>query len=420
MSLSIVEFGRQLARALGSGTNAARLAKQEAAVVEFAVKHRRLRVMAPLSRWAVAGVLIASAGSLTLYVALGGPDGAKESSHNRPNGSSDADGAGHRWINLADGSRLEVGSDAEVQVLEQAEVRVRLVSGKVNVQVAKRQDRDWVLVAGPYRVAVLGTQFDVSFDAQSEDFEVEVTEGLVRVFGRDLPNDGLSLQPGQRYASGGAADPSPPDPSSLESGPADDDVDQELDSVVRQRTASATTPHARPFNMGSGSEQPSGLDAPTPTWRRSCAAGRYAEAFPPGNIENLQRLLDQSREGELLQLANCLRYASRSAEAERALSKLRERFPGSSGASLASYHLARLSQRSAKTDQAIRWFATYLTESPNGQLAASARAELVRLWVHTGNTARARAAARDYLRHHPSGSFAGDARQLLDRPTTSQ
>lgn len=421
MSVSIVEFGRQVARALGSGTNAARLARQEAAVVEYAIKRSRNGLTAPLRRWAVAGTLTAAAISLTLYLGLGKLGGALGVHPHPGSETNNADRSDHQWINLADGSRLGVASDAEVQVLEQTNARVRLVSGKVKVQVAKQHGEDWVLVAGPYRVAVIGTQFDVAFDARSEGFEVRVTEGLVRVFGGDLPNDGLSLQGGQRYANSRTVEPSPTAPSPVELAPPEvaDAVTQEPNPVMRQSPVSAPSPGARALESGPHRDDGAGLEAASPTWRQSCAAGRYGEAFPPGSIENFQGLLDQSLEGELLQLANCLRYAGRSSEAERTLSNLRARFPGSPGASLASYHLARLSQRNAKAELAIRWFATYLKESPSGQLAASARAELVRLWVQQGNTAKAHAAARDYLRHHPRGSFAGQAEELLDRPATS-
>ncbi len=412
MSPSIVEFGRQVARALGSGTNAARLAKQEAAVVAYARERRRVGLTWPLTRWAMASILTASLVALAVYLGVRGPRGAEGLHQNSGGEATSADVAGRRWIALADGSRLGVDSDAEVQVLEQADVRVRLVTGQVNVQVTKQQGQDWVLVAGPYRVAVLGTRFDVAFDAQSEGFEVKVMEGLVRVFGGELPDEGLSLQEGQGYASGRGLEPSlvgpaPSDGSTVSRDPA---------AVVEQPTASVQAPTPQPLNVEANPDV--GHESATPTWRPACAAGRYADAFAPGTIENLQALLEQSLEGELLQLANCLRYAGRSSEAGRALSKLRERFPGSPGAILASYHLARLFQREAKVEAAMQWFATYLTESPKGQLAASARAELVRLWVQQGNMARARAVARDYLRLHPAGSFAGQARELLDRAAT--
>lgn len=413
MSVSIVEFGRQVARALGSGVTQNRLTKQETAIVEFAVRRRRWWTIAPAWRWAWASMLVLSTAGIALYLGIAGVPSDETTRHvgTDANGSVLTSPSGLRWLDLADGSRLAAGTETQVEVLDQPDVRVRLLSGQVNVKVAKQHERDWVLLAGPYRVAVVGTQFDVSFDAQSEGFEVRVTEGLVRVFGGDLPSAGLSLREGQVYASGESIAPGAPEASS---GAAAESVGP--DSHVVPVSPPTTQPHPSKLI-----ETPKGsLEQTSASWQQSCASGRYGEAFPPGNIENFQALLEQSAEGPLLQLANCLRYAGRGSDAKRALSRLRDRFPRSPGAILASYHLARLSQRESNTEASIRWFETYLTESPRGQLAAGARAELVRLWLKQGNTARARTAAHDYLRLHPTGSFAGQAQEVLDSVAASK
>lgn len=413
MSISIVEFGRQVARALGNGINENRLTHQEAAVVEFALRRQRRWTSAPGWQWAAASMLLLCAAGVALYLGIDEQPDNEASLQHRPEGigSGAAPSSGLRWLDLADGSRLGADPQTHVEVLEQPDVRVRLISGQVNVKVAKQHDRDWVLLAGPYRIAVVGTQFDVSFDAQSEGFEVRVTEGLVRVFGGDLPTTGLSLREGQVYASGDSIAPAAAEVSSgVTVEPAG------RDSEVTHSLPSKAQPHpTKLLDVSKDAVEATSLD-----WQQSCASGRYSEAFPPGNIENFQGLLEQSAEGQLLQLANCLRYAGRSPDAKRALSRLRERFPRSPGAILASYHLARLSQRESNTEAATRWFETYLAESPRGQLAAGARAELVRLWLKQGNTTRARTAAQDYLRLHPTGSFASQAQEVLDSAAASK
>lgn len=397
MSISIVEFGRQVARALGSGAHATRLAKQEAAVVAYALRKNRNWLTMPRMRWLATGALGATA-AVGLYLTSSMTDHDDAPNPNAPlerHGGS-AEYSGRRWFELKDGSQLAADGDAKLEVLDQDDVRVRLFSGQVNVRVTKQRDRDWVLVAGPYRVAVVGTQFDVSFDAKGRRFAVRVTEGLVRVFGAELPSEGLSLQGGQEYA----IDQALVTGASLPDGGVSPEAEPKPKVGTSAENAAATiSPQA-----ASG--------APAATWRQACAAGRYAEAFTQ-DTEQLPRLLEQSSEGELLEFANCLRYAGRSTDAERALLKLRDRFPRSRGAILSSYHLARLSQRKGKNDAARQWFETYLAESPKGQLAASARAELVRLWLEQGNIPRARAGAREYLRKHPHGSFAPQATDLL-------
>lgn len=407
MSISIVEFGRQVARALGNGTHASRLAKQEAAVVAYALRGNRKWWNLPQVRWISVSTLGVATAGVGLYLALGSPHQNQSSTQPRDSLASSALSTGHRAFDLDDGSRLTAANDAELELVGQPDVRVRLISGEVNVHVTKQHGRDWILVAGRYRVAVVGTQFDVSFDAASQRFAVRVTEGLVRVFGADLPTEGLSLRAGQGYASDHAVETSSSQP--------DDEASPQPEPQV------APTVNTTPAVAGADApaSPPPSLAAPTETWRQACAAGRYDQAFTR-NIDNLAHVLDQAPEGELLEFANCLRYAGRSTEAERALLKLRDRFPRSRGAILSSYHLARLSQRKGNDDAALRWFETYLAESPKGQLAASARAEVVRLWLAKGNTARARAAARDYLLHHPRGNFASQAKDLLGRSATNR
>lgn len=405
MTISIEEFGRHVARALGSGTQATRLAKQEAAVAAYALRQQRRWSSVPPFRWLAMGTLGVAVAGAGLYLTLG--SAPRQSPSALLAGSGLANGL--RAFELDDGSQLTAQPGARLEIVDQPDVRVRLISGDVNVHVTKQHARDWILIAGPYRVAVIGTQFDVSFDAASQHFSVRVKEGLVRVFGSDLPSEGMSLHADQEYTTGAR--------SALAEPPSSDG-----DAGTKPASELLTPlPAARPTSASVGADlpdSPPAAAASTSSWRQACAAGKYDQAFTHG-VDGLPQVLDRSSEGELLEFANCLRYAGRSAEAERALLKLRDRFPRSRGAILSSYHLARLSQRKGGRDAAIRWFETYLTESPQGQLAANARAELVRLYSQRGNSARARAAAREYLRHHPRGSFASQAEELLGRSATN-
>lgn len=411
MSISSNEFGQQVARALGSGANAARLAKQETAVVEFARQHRRSRLPWVVRSWAgVAALAVASAAIVLVAVMAWRQTDAPQLVAHAPQASlSESLAAGPpQVIDLTDGSRLTVARGAEVRIVEQSTVKVVLVSGRVSVKVAKQHGSDWELFAGPYRIAVVGTQFDVAFDAVSEGFEVRVKEGLVRVFGRDLPQEGLFLREGQVYAS---------DRSTTSDLASSDGLTNALPSES-QAGAQSVVPVPSVRHVSAETQKTNATveaKGTLPMWRQACAAGQYKDAFSAGALEDFQVLLDSSSQAELLQLANCLRYGGRSREAERALLRLRERFPGTTSAVLSSYHLARLFQRAGRKGAAIQWFQTYLEESPRGELAASARAELVHLWVERGNMSRARAAADEYLRFHPSGNFAGQATELLER-----
>lgn len=411
MSISIVEFGRQVARALGSGASAARLARQEEAIVAFARRKQSRRTLAAWLRWSLGTATACAALGWGIYFVGSRADLSRPAAEASDPQHNALDAFGQRWVALSDGSRLAVGDSARVEVLDRPDARVRLVTGEVNVEVVKQSDRDWVLLAGPYRIAVLGTRFHVAFDRGSEAFEVRVKEGLVRVFGRDLPAGGLNLRAGQAYVSDQLNGPT--------SATMDGGVSSEH-SVDAADSTSKVGAGARAANSPSTGADRTLENDEAYAWREACASGRYAEAFLRQSGRGFTQVTDGASEATLLTFANCLRYAGRNSEARRALSRLRERFPGSPGAVLAAYHLARLSQREAKRDAAIRWFETYLAESPRGKLAASARAELVRLWTQQGNVRRARASARDYLRLHPNGGFAEQARELIERDAPPQ
>jgi hypothetical protein len=380
--------------------------------VDFARQNRRARLVSVAVRWWAQSVaalgVVAAAVALVAVVVSRQSDAPRPAAVAQERSSDGFAESSSRVIDLADGSRVAVEEGAQVRILDQSTIKVRLVSGRVSVKVAKQHGADWELVAGPYRIAVVGTQFDVAFDAVSEGFEVRVKEGLVRAFGRDLPKGGLFLREGQVYASDSstASETASSDGMTNAEASAPQPAAQPLVPVPSARHATLEVPKAA---------TPVEVEDVPASWRRACAAGHYKDAFPPGALTDFQGLLENSSQAELLQLANCLRYGDRGREAERALLRLRERFPGTTSAVLAGYHLARLSQRAANAGAATQWFETYLVESPRGELAASARAELVHLWIQRRNMPRALAAAEEYLRLHPTGSFAGQAKDLLER-----
>lgn len=81
---------------------------------------------------------------------------------------------------LADGSLVELGSQAEVRVDYSERVRrVFLERGEAHFQVAKNARRPFVVVAGSVEVNAVGTAFSVQLAADKVD--VVVTEGRVAV-----------------------------------------------------------------------------------------------------------------------------------------------------------------------------------------------------------------------------------------------
>lgn len=95
---------------------------------------------------------------------------------------------GMETVPLADGSTVTLNTDSIIQLdLSRHERRVELRRGEAFFEVAKDPARPFVVVVGDKRVVAVGTQFSVRRDGGDGDVQVVVTEGIVRMEGRDAP-----------------------------------------------------------------------------------------------------------------------------------------------------------------------------------------------------------------------------------------
>jgi transmembrane sensor len=96
-------------------------------------------------------------------------------------------------VPLADGSRVTLNTDSEVQVsLAREERVVNLNRGEAYFEVAKEPRRPFVVNAGNRRVVAVGTQFSVRRDGDT--IQVIVTEGTVRMEDRRARGSMASTQ----------------------------------------------------------------------------------------------------------------------------------------------------------------------------------------------------------------------------------
>ena len=88
-------------------------------------------------------------------------------------------------ITLPDGTVLSLDAETQLQVVYYPQRReVTLSKGQVWFQVQHLEDKPFVVLSGPSRVTVLGTQFSVRYIPQSmsgEGIDVAVSSGAVRV-----------------------------------------------------------------------------------------------------------------------------------------------------------------------------------------------------------------------------------------------
>lgn len=84
-----------------------------------------------------------------------------------------------RTLELGDGTILTLnGATALDWTLGEGRREVRLYRGEVDLQVAKDSSRPFIVEAGPARIRVTGTRFDVDYDGR--DVVLAVTEGQVQ------------------------------------------------------------------------------------------------------------------------------------------------------------------------------------------------------------------------------------------------
>jgi len=255
-------------------------------------------------------------------------------------------------VRFEDGSRVVMAPSARARV---AEVRadgatVQLEGGTLDVAVVHRDDTRWAVRAGPYRIDVTGTRFEVQWDPGPERLTVQLTEGSVRV-------SGPLLDPPRRVSAG-----------------------QTL--VADAAEVSLRT----------------GERAPTP----APPAAPAADPEPLAQADDEPAPAVRGDAAELWAAADRARYEGRAADARRALLRLR-RVHRERGRT--SFLLGTIAAQRGDRAEAARWFETYLSEHPSGPLAEPALGRLVEL-------SRTPAAARRYLARYPDGAHAPLARTL--------
>ena len=306
-------------------------------------------------------------------------------------------------LEFSEGSQVLLEPDTRVSLARMSDHNADLTldDGHILASIRKHTGISWTFVAGPYRVRVVGTRFTVDWDCDRRQLRVAVREGRVKVSGGDLPNEGLVLDAGTTLERGATTDHAKPSEQTAIVAPTE--LSAAMNSPPRVPTKELTEP-----------ARASGSSVTGPPWSTLAKQGKYKEALSVAEMLGFDSLINGVSENDLLLLANAARYSGATSRAHQAQLKLRERFAGRRSAALAAFYLARSAlDIEHRPDVAIHWFETFLTESPNGDLAALARAHLMSLWLNIGQRERARHVAADYLRYQPDGAQAAQARSLV-------
>ncbi len=330
-------------------------------------------------------------------------------------------------VRFDDGTQVVLGENSTGKIIASDRSRVRIVLGQglIIARVAKGTGSRWTVEAGPYRITVLGTDFDVSWDKKNQLLDVQVHTGKVEVTGPDLQPKGVQLQAGdhlrlnrdrERVAMQLNRNDATPVPA-METGSDRNKlkvVPPDPDLVYAVRKQSPEKPDDSQPDPPLGNKV-SSLDKHRPeTWQELYDLGRYAEAVKAAEQENLDALLRRLDDAQLWQLADSARFASRGEVARKTLIALRTRFRRSRRARIAAFILGRVAvEIDQNPREACNWFKIYLSESPGGDLAEEALGRCVSTCQKAGMHGDARRAAKVYLKRYPKGVFVEQADSVL-------
>lgn len=293
---------------------------------------------------------------------------------------------GAKRIAFSDGTSvtLAANSDARVQSTTRDGASLELRAGNLRLDVVPRDSYNWEVAAGAFSVRVKGTVFDVAWDPATLELDVQVERGAVAVSGGPLQGEML-ITKGQRLVA------------SQLSG----------DTFLSTQDRSATEPGAAD-ELGTDIEN-AGVPGPSATELAvapefSKSKARSARVLRATDPEEDSPEPPKESADQLLRRADASRALGDAAQATELLLQVRQRFPGTSQASLAAYTLGVTAfMNRGSSGEGARWFQTYLRESPSGPLAREALGQLMEAEARAGNQGAARQSALRYLELYPSG-----------------
>jgi hypothetical protein len=325
--------------------------------------------------------------------------------------------SGHSGVTLRfnEGSefRLLPGARGRLRDVNGGGARLALEHGVASFHITRSPSHHWSVEAGPFSIAITGTEFSVSWDPQREQFGVRLRRGRVVISGPVLGED-LALRAGQALTV---------------NLPAAETVITELraddaESEASFPHASPPATSAAPATTSSGKvEAPSAASSQAVAsasgrrWSEAMARGLWDRILGDVEREGVNATLQSASSEELVALADAARYRRRADLARSALLAQRRRFPGSPRALDALFLLGRVEElRASGRAAAIGWYDQYLSQAPAGTYASEALGRKMVLSSELGGPALARPLAEEYLRRFPRGSYAGAARAFRSGP----
>jgi TolA-binding protein len=312
-------------------------------------------------------------------------------------------------LHFSDGSdvALNAGTHASLRRVDAHGAVVSVSGGSAFVDITHRPESRWSFEAGPFVIEVTGTAFRFAWDPSTEEFDLRMDRGSVRVSG-PLSDGALAVRSGQhlmvrvRQGETVIREHETPQEAAMAAPPAG--------SV----TAESNAP-AMPLEASSAFIKPHAT-APEADWQGRVASGDFEGVVRDAERRGIDESIAAASSADLAALADAARYSRHDDIARRALLGQRRRFPASQAAHDAAFLLGRLQETGQDTSGALDWYGQYLREAADGTYASDALGRKMLLYQQSSNGAAARAAARGYLSRFPGGPYAARARALLQTP----
>ncbi len=313
--------------------------------------------------------------------------------------------SGEPSLRFSDGTEIKLGPSSRARVAETTRIgaRVMLEDGRAQARVVPRKGAEWVFDAGPCRVHVTGTRFEMRWSAPEQILDVRLYDGGVTVKGPPAMA-GVPMRAGQRLVMDvrqgsvrltdiAAATELPPHP------------------VDGAPPAATTVPVASPAASGGGSV---GARRTEP-WPARVLTGEFRAVIDEAERRGIDNVLRGESAANIMALADAARYAGASSLAQKAFLHVRTRFPRTAPAHKAAFLLGRMAEdQQGNLGKALQWYETYLADAPEDSFRAEAMGRRMTATLRLSGATRARDLATEYLHRYPQGAYAQAARTLLN------
>lgn len=398
----------------------------DASATEDADGKRRLREAVqrdarPRSWGPVAAVVVAALSAALAFAVWPARLGYRVES-SAPNAGGYVESTGHEdaVARFTEGTEVRVHSGGRARVVQVSRdgASVALEHGRAGFHVVHRPGAHWSVEAGPFSIAVTGTEFEVEWASGEGVLSVELVSGSVVVRGPSAP-DGIGVRAGQhlvaRVADGVMRlEPAPHASAGIARAEAAPEPSAAAETPGASRSPSpdprAAAPPREP-SLANGERAP----AP-PSWTRRVASGDFRGVVSDARGAGLAATFSQASLEDLVALADAARYTGARDVAQGALVAQRKRFPRTPDAKAAGFLLGRLAEDGGELREALVWYDRYLAEAPAGAFAAEALGRRLLATKKAGDLPRARSLAREYLERFPEGPHAAAARGLAAGP----